>query len=760
YDFGGVGETLFIVTEYVEGKTLRKLVQEKGISLVQAVEIAVQIAEGLVAAHEAGIIHRDLKLENFILRPDNYVKILDFGLAKPVLGLVGNDKTNNFSDGFATGAGVILGTPNYMSPEQAKGKEIDARSDIFSFGAVLYELLAHHTAFEADNDIQTLFQVAFQEPEPLPSTIPLQLRKIVELALKKFVEARYQSMRELLSDLKEVQAELVDDRPEMEFKNSDTKGISPSPTSRRSFGIGSGAGMSGISSGKTGKLRSGTTERPSLTEPNYDYFVGRDREMMLLQSEFIRFQSGKGRPVLILGDTGTGKTLIVDNFKQWATKKGAVAVSSAFYNYGGSILQPYQTFLNIVHQALGIKVSQNVVSGLVMELWQPILSEVKARFGIELPYNFSTTQEGQEDKWKTFEIFREIFFQLALRQPLILIFDDLHAADALSFELIGYLLRNPSTSPVMMIFAADSQEASQAGSGLREWMVAQSKYFSFETIRLKPFNSKEIRKMLDAIFSRIEIADSEVSHLCEATGGNPYYLTEVVRLLVADGKIEQEEGWWKCKSLTNFELPASVGMAVQQQLKACQQDLYELLSQAAVLGESFRFETLAEISGKTDKELEKLLSDAVKAGLFREEAANQGDDYSFSNTLIRRVLYDELSRRQRRKLHLTSATAIEEVFKGKLNRFLGQLTYHLSAAGEWRQAYDYGVRAIDQSWERNAWSELIRLAQMVEEAAEAIGQEEGDGIEPSGVMQIKLRAATAFMRQGKLMQAKEKAEEV
>ena len=154
HEIGETDDTHYLVSEFIEGKTLREIFKEKTLQLTEILDIAIQIANALTAAHTAHIVHRDIKPENIIVRPDGFVKILDFGLAKLVeqkaFGLEDSTvKQNN------TAKGVILGTVNYMSPEQAKGQKIDERTDIFSFGVVLYEMIAGRTPFAGDSVSET-----------------------------------------------------------------------------------------------------------------------------------------------------------------------------------------------------------------------------------------------------------------------------------------------------------------------------------------------------------------------------------------------------------------------------------------------------------------------------------------------------------------------------------------------------------------------------------------------------------------------------
>jgi DNA helicase II / ATP-dependent DNA helicase PcrA len=214
YEVGEDDGKPYMVMEYVEGETLREKIAARALSVKEALDIAIQVAEGLVKAHEHGIIHRDLKPENLIISRDGYAKILDFGLAKLVArrerALVADsaEKTRIL---FKTQSGMILGTLNYMSPEQLLGERVDLRSDIFSFGIVLYEMFAGRHPFANENRIDMMHAILHGEPQSLhaiKSDLPLTLERILAKALAKAPGERYQKIKELSAELKALKRDL------------------------------------------------------------------------------------------------------------------------------------------------------------------------------------------------------------------------------------------------------------------------------------------------------------------------------------------------------------------------------------------------------------------------------------------------------------------------------------------------------------------------------------------------------------------------
>ncbi|HSE62037.1 MAG TPA: protein kinase [Thermoanaerobaculia bacterium] len=201
YDFETQDGVRYVVTELLEGSTLREHLETGTVSLRKAIEYAMQIAQGLAAAHEKGIVHRDLKPENVFVTRSGHVKILDFGLARTLVPAAGETASTAGTVAEATEPGTILGTVGYMSPEQVRGALADARSDIFSFGTVFYEMLTGRRAFRADSAVETMSAILTEEPpefsDPGARAIPTGIERIVRRCLEKSPLERFQNARDL-----------------------------------------------------------------------------------------------------------------------------------------------------------------------------------------------------------------------------------------------------------------------------------------------------------------------------------------------------------------------------------------------------------------------------------------------------------------------------------------------------------------------------------------------------------------------------------
>jgi eukaryotic-like serine/threonine-protein kinase len=208
HDAGEFDGRQYLVTEFVDGGTLRTWMAAGARALPEIIELLVHVGDALSAAHEAGILHRDVKPENILVTKSGYAKLADFGLAKLQESPSAATRTD-----LHTRPGIIIGTAAYMSPEQAAGQPVDARTDVFSFGVVLYELLAGRRPFDGATELDTLHKIVHRDAAPLPQSVPSALRALIDRALKKNRDERLQTMRELVVELRRLARQDAANRP-------------------------------------------------------------------------------------------------------------------------------------------------------------------------------------------------------------------------------------------------------------------------------------------------------------------------------------------------------------------------------------------------------------------------------------------------------------------------------------------------------------------------------------------------------------------
>jgi serine/threonine protein kinase len=325
YDIVSDGDTQYMVMEYLAGKTLLELIPKDGLRVPQVIEYTVQMAEALSAAHAAGIIHRDLKPANVMVTGSGLVKLLDFGLAKlidrPAVGDTAETATR--IEAPLTVQGTMMGTVNYMSPEQAEGRKLDARSDIFSFGAVLYEMLTGRCAFRGSSVISTLSAVLRDDIQPIAEQtpdVPFGLDRIVVQCLRKDPEQRFQSMLEVnraLAALKrQADSGLPYDVPTMmtPITMITPGGVMPPPSAgpraSKALALGAAVLVAALASvgGYWWMTRHGSTPPPPQTQPHTSVVATPPSDGTLTNGSILEMTEAKVAPSVILSQIRASKT--------------------------------------------------------------------------------------------------------------------------------------------------------------------------------------------------------------------------------------------------------------------------------------------------------------------------------------------------------------------------------------------------------------------------------------------------------------------
>lgn len=651
YDIDEVDGRVFIVNEFVEGRTLREILARRELTRDRAVLIMVQIAEALGEAHSKGVVHRDVKPENIMITPEFRVKVMDFGLALTPL----------VDDSFAR-PGMVLGTTQYMAPEQVEGRPVDKRSDIFSLGAVYYEMLCGRTPFEAEFDAAALYAIVNVEPVPLGelnASVPPGLVRVVHKCLAKSPGDRFASCEELLADIREY----------LPPPTIDVAGQSPVTLNALEL---SGA--------------------PPVEAAD---FAGREDSRERLREMLLRVRERKGETVLVQGESGIGKTSLIGSVAGWAAEKGfTVLWGRCPYQEPGLPYHPFAVAMSAHFQRGG----NQMLDAMALDAERhgiPVggrLPIVKAFLGLT-----SRIPEVQ-DKEQLWEAVGLIPKMLARERPVMIVLDDLQWADRSTIALFGFMARHLRNDAVLLI-GMYRQVAASPGSEIDQSGVAEcARQLRIDglasEIVLKRLDRRQTESALRNIFNSSPLDRSVVDTIFNATDGNPLFLVELVNLLKTRGTLEQKDGVWRiAEGMGSPALPQRVNDVIAQRLSRLDQSDRDLLEIASCDGVYFSSDVILGCLGIDRITLLKKLQRLEKDyGLICYESRR----YRFDHPLIRQVLYEGIIPELREEYHRTIAKWLIEHYADHID-YAPSIAHHLVASSQGARALDFIIAGGSQA---------------------------------------------------------------
>jgi tetratricopeptide (TPR) repeat protein len=638
-DFGGTGMP-YLVMELVEGPTLGDELRTHGpLEVERGLRVFGELCAAVEAGHRRGIVHRDLKPGNVMLAQHGgvreTVKVLDFGIAK-------------IEDAPITQDGAVLGTFQYLAPEQLRGEPASAGSDVWALGVVLYEMLTGRLPFAGKTPAATLFAIASgQHPRArdVRADIPEEIDAAIERALADDPSAR-PSARDLAAILGNPLPSIDAHSRPSRWSSADESGpAAPIDPLRASIAPVYGATI--------GHDATALFDAPLRDHP----MVGRDVELRALYDAWTSAVRGEGKVALITGESGIGKTRLATELLNWARTQGGHVRRGVFFDYEGSQPRPLATFLDMLGEG-------------------EIIDDLAA----------------PADKWRSFQRIADLFLNLRGNEPLVLLFEDLHWARALDLELIVHLHRSLSREPVLFVATA---RIDASHPELQKFLTQLGSARTLSLVELSPLAGDTIRGWLAAALGDVRIRPNDVRKLERATGGNPYFLEELLRHLVVLGRIRRDETSWTCASLDDLTLPATLASVVRAQIDSLGERSRDVLETAAVIGDEFFFDTLRAATELDEDTLDEVVDRAVRRGLLTEEGATSGNDYRFVSDTTRRVLYDAMSPRRRRRLHRKVVDALHVRYATSLRTLARILCYHHHAVGDFAEALSFGVQAAE-----------------------------------------------------------------
>ena len=640
HDVDEQGGLSFLVMELVDGQPLGQLIGQAGLPVERALHYARQMAGALATAHAAGIVHRDVKPANIMVSDSGRVKILDFGLAKRI-----DSPTLNGAAATVTRTGIVIGTLAYMSPEHAQGLAIDGRSDVFSFGAVLYEMLAGVRAFGGTTDLSTLTAVLTAVPAPLTSRrsdLPTDLVQLVDACLQKRPEARPTSdvVVDALSRIREADP-----------------GVLQPPLASRA-----------------GPPLAAPGSRFNIAERTV--FVGRDAETTELTRLLDRMLTGQGGIVMIGGEPGVGKTRLAHELLRDARQRGCTCLTGHCYEMEGA--PPFVPFIELTEQAVrAVPEAVRAAMGDDAPGIAAIVTSLRRTYA-DIP-SLPEVPAGQQRRM-IFGAFLEFFQRGTLQAPLVILLDDLHWADESTLQLLQHLAPQLSSMRLLAIatYRDVGLDATRPFTNMLETLLRQR---LAARVPLRSLTEGDVEQMIAAM-SRSTPPAGLAHAIFDETEGNPFFVEEVYQHLAEEGELFDDDGQWKPNlRIDALDVPEGVRLVIGRRLNRLGEHTRRVLTAAAVIGRTFALDVLKAAAELPEDTVLEAVEEAERVQLVAPQRGGREARYGFVHELIRATLVSALSLPRRQRLHLKIADAVEQVYASSLDSHASALAHHLYQAG-------------------------------------------------------------------------------
>lgn len=712
FDFGVAPDVgMYIVMEYLAGRPLGdELAELSPMAPATAIRLTRQVCSALQAAHGAGIVHRDLKPDNIFLETTAegpMAKVLDFGVAKLRSGLEADASS-------LTGGNAVIGTPRYMSPEQIESLQVDGRSDIYSLGCVLYEMLTGVPPFPASKLSALLTQHLVKTPRPpseLVAGVPSSLDAIVLRALAKLPADRYQSADEMSRDLASV-----------EFDGH--------------------AAPSGLTARADSETQSFATARTSASA----VLVGRESQIVVLRRRLEMAVAGECQLVLLSGDAGVGKSHLIDFVEGLAHGSGVRVARGRFAE--ADLGMPYNAFCDAIRDVIrSSSAGAASVADLLPDLTAlfPMLGEMTEIRSESSSGGPSLSSEQPENQTAVFELLARTFARIAREGPLVLCLEDLHASDV-AFTALQYFVSRLHPLPILIVGTFRTPDVARSTAATR-LLDALREERRFAALPLEPFTLEEQTAFVGMLLGYELVDTSLAGRLYDVSAGNPFFTRELVRSLVETHRIEKgEDGVWVASGISGEfteELPLTVRQAVTRRVDRLPVREHELLRMASVLGRRFEYRELELMAGDVE-DLDAVVERLVESGFLEEHRQKGGDELAFTSGALHKVLLRSLSRRKRRLMHARHAEQLEAQAAGRIERVLPQLVHHYAHGDVADKTVVHATHLARQALD--AWSprEAVRAMRT------AVGFLERDGADAAREGEARLLLAEALEMAGEI----------
>lgn len=739
FDIGVLNDQPFMVMEYLNGGTLkdRLVASATGgtpMALGDIVRLLDALASAIDYAHEQGAIHRDIKPANILFAGQNEPVLADFGLARL-----------QYQSSQISQTGAIVGTPAYMSPEQAGNQTLDKRSDLYALGVVIYQLATGRLPFRAESPTTILLQHLNTPPPPprrLNPNLPIAVEAAILQALAKLPEDRFASAGAFASAFR---AAVV--RESMTAMPDDATLVEPTP-----------APITVLVPQPTPVLGPPTT----TTDSTGFVVVAREEELAGLENFLRRALSGQGQVCFVSGEAGAGKTALVNEFVRRASQR-AVGVLTAIgtCNFQSGVGDPYLPFRELLTSLAGAReVDEEAVDAvrtpdadqteLAAVLGQMLVEHGPDLLGImvsdealaailakrqpgstewinqiERLIRFKEESIGSDtgpQQSHIFEQYSNLLRTLAEQQPMLLVLDDLQWADGASIELLFHLGRRISDSRIMIVGTYRPEDIALGRAGSRhplETVLNEFKrYLGDVEISLRQTQETKAQQFVDALLDSQpnQLGRSFRDTMLAHTGGHALFTVELLRNMQERGDLRVDDTglWVEAPTLDWNALPPRVEGVIDERIGRLTADLREALTIASVEGEDFTAEVVARVQNVDARGLIRRLSNEldrqhrlIGAKGLHHIAGQRLSLYRFRHSLFQNHLYRQLSEVERAYLHEDVGSMLEDLYGDDAEGIAVQLAWHFTEARLSDKARHYLYLAGEQARRQYAHEEAL-----------------------------------------------------
>jgi predicted ATPase len=669
YDTGESAGRPFLSMELVEGRTLEALVGQR-LPVQELARLLGQVARALAAAHAAGVVHRDIKPANLMVRDDGIVKVLDFGLARRVPE---SEASSSQSSGTGTDPGTRVGTVLYMSPEQARAEPVDAATDIFSLGLVLYELATGQHPFQANSEVGVLHALVAQQPVPpsrLIREVPASLEALILHMLTKDTRLRPTAV--------EVEAALTS--------------------------------LTVKVPGEPGSHRAGPGNRPT---------VGRQQEGAALRTGFAEAAAGCGLLLCVTGEPGLGKTTLVESFLEelvasgqtWNLARGRCSERLA----GAEAYLPFLEALDSLLQGEGGASAAQALK-LLAPTWYVQLAPLAADDPSLSRVLAEAKEASQERRKRELAVF---LHELSRQRPLVVFLDDVHWADPSSVDLLAYLGSRCREWRLLLILTYRPSDLLRTEHPFGPVKLELQGRGICREIALPFLSRDDLIHYLSLAFAGHRFPEELADVLHARTEGNPLFMVDLLRYLRDRGVIVEDHGRWALvRALPDLqrELPESVRSMIQRKVDQVSTADRHLLMAASVQGPEFDSAVVARVLGREAADVEERLEvlERVHAlvRLAGERAFPDGTltvRYGFVHGLYQNALYAALQPTRKAAWSAAAARTLLNHYGEKSAEIAAELALLFEAARDHERATDHYLLAAKTAARVFAHHEAVAL---------------------------------------------------